>query len=180
MLSLSIPCCVSLVILLESLVFLFNVINRCECNNALHKTCPLISSILSFVAGVISREKLPAFERMLWRACRGNVFLRQAMIESPLEDPTNVSTVRRDQRSNLIIYINLCRAIRCTNRCSSSSSKEISWRRVLRRFARVSALLSIHAQRRRPIVVKWLWALWHALRILTLCSARHRIIVIAC
>ncbi|XP_023173723.2 V-type proton ATPase 116 kDa subunit a isoform X3 [Drosophila hydei] len=42
-----------------------------------------------FVAGVISREKLPAFERMLWRACRGNVFLRQAMIESPLEDPTN-------------------------------------------------------------------------------------------
>lgn len=126
MLSLSIPCCVSLVILLESLVFLFNVINRCECNNALHKTCPLISSILSFVAGVISREKLPAFERMLWRACRGNVFLRQAMIESPLEDPTNVSTVRRDYRSHLIIYINLCRAIRCTNRCSSSSSKEIS------------------------------------------------------
>ncbi|XP_034484917.1 V-type proton ATPase 116 kDa subunit a isoform X10 [Drosophila innubila] len=44
---------------------------------------------LGFVAGVISREKLPAFERMLWRACRGNVFLRQAMIESPLEDPTN-------------------------------------------------------------------------------------------
>ncbi|XP_017847858.1 V-type proton ATPase 116 kDa subunit a isoform X4 [Drosophila busckii] len=42
-----------------------------------------------FVAGVISREKLPAFERMLWRACRGNVFLRQAMIESPLEDPTS-------------------------------------------------------------------------------------------
>lgn len=126
MLSLSIPCCVSLVILLESLVFLFNVINRCEYNNALHKSRPLISSILSFVAGVISREKLPAFERMLWRACRGNVFLRQAMIESPLEDPTNVSTVRRDYRSSLIISINLCRAIRCTNRCSSSSSKEIS------------------------------------------------------
>ncbi|XP_013103354.1 V-type proton ATPase 116 kDa subunit a 1 isoform X4 [Stomoxys calcitrans] len=44
---------------------------------------------LGFVAGVISREKLPAFERMLWRACRGNVFLRQAMIETPLEDPSN-------------------------------------------------------------------------------------------
>ncbi|XP_055643363.1 V-type proton ATPase 116 kDa subunit a 1 isoform X3 [Toxorhynchites rutilus septentrionalis] len=42
-----------------------------------------------FVAGVILRERLPAFERMLWRACRGNVFLRQAMIESPLEDPAN-------------------------------------------------------------------------------------------
>jgi V-type H+-transporting ATPase subunit a len=24
---------------------------------------------------------------MLWRACRGNVFLRQAEIEDPLEDP---------------------------------------------------------------------------------------------
>lgn len=45
----------------------------------------------SFVAGVILRERLPAFERMLWRACRGNVFLRQAMIEAPLEDPTNVN-----------------------------------------------------------------------------------------
>ena len=33
------------------------------------------------------RERLPAFERMLWRACRGNVFLRQAEIEDPLEDP---------------------------------------------------------------------------------------------
>lgn len=46
--------------------------------------------ITSFVAGVILRERLPAFERMLWRACRGNVFLRQAMIETPLEDPSTV------------------------------------------------------------------------------------------
>jgi len=28
---------------------------------------------------------------MLWRACRGNVFLRQAEIETPLEDPSTVS-----------------------------------------------------------------------------------------
>ena len=44
---------------------------------------------LGFVAGVILRERIPAFERMLWRACRGNVFLRQAEIETPLEDPTS-------------------------------------------------------------------------------------------
>ncbi|PNF27426.1 V-type proton ATPase 116 kDa subunit a isoform 1 [Cryptotermes secundus] len=48
---------------------------------------------LGFVAGVILRERIPAFERMLWRACRGNVFLRQAEIESPLEDPSNGDNV---------------------------------------------------------------------------------------
>ncbi|XP_009992435.1 PREDICTED: V-type proton ATPase 116 kDa subunit a isoform 1 isoform X1 [Chaetura pelagica] len=42
---------------------------------------------LGFVAGVINRERIPTFERLLWRVCRGNVFLRQAEIENPLEDP---------------------------------------------------------------------------------------------
>lgn len=45
----------------------------------------------TFVTGVIAREKIPAFERILWRACRGNVFLRQAAIEHPLEEPSTVS-----------------------------------------------------------------------------------------
>ena len=40
-----------------------------------------------FVAGVILRERLPGFERMLWRTCHGNVFLKQASIDTPLEDP---------------------------------------------------------------------------------------------
>ena len=48
--------------------------------------------VCRFVAGVISRERIPTFERMLWRVCRGNVFLRKAEIEDPLEDPTTVST----------------------------------------------------------------------------------------
>ncbi|XP_060600328.1 V-type proton ATPase 116 kDa subunit a 1-like isoform X2 [Ruditapes philippinarum] len=42
---------------------------------------------LGFMAGVIPREKVPAFERMLWFACRGNVFLRYEEINMPLEDP---------------------------------------------------------------------------------------------
>ncbi|KAM9745147.1 V-type proton ATPase 116 kDa subunit a isoform 3-T6 [Menidia menidia] len=52
---------------------------------------------LGFVAGVIGRERIPTFERMLWRVCRGNVFLRQADIEDPLEDPTTVSAVHKQQ-----------------------------------------------------------------------------------
>ncbi|VEN61234.1 unnamed protein product, partial [Callosobruchus maculatus] len=43
---------------------------------------------LGFIAGVINRERVPAFERMLWRISRGNVFLRQAEIDKPMEDPT--------------------------------------------------------------------------------------------
>ncbi|XP_053370339.1 V-type proton ATPase 116 kDa subunit a isoform X3 [Clarias gariepinus] len=50
---------------------------------------------LSFVAGVIGRERIPTFERMLWRVCRGNVFLRQADIEDPLEDPTTGDQVHK-------------------------------------------------------------------------------------
>ncbi|KAG1654256.1 V-type proton ATPase subunit a isoform 1 [Nymphon striatum] len=50
---------------------------------------------LGFVAGVILRERIPSFERMLWRACRGNVFLRQAEIETPLEDPVTGSEVNK-------------------------------------------------------------------------------------
>ncbi|XP_078501510.1 V-type proton ATPase 116 kDa subunit a 1 isoform X3 [Lissotriton helveticus] len=50
---------------------------------------------LGFVAGVISRERIPTFERMLWRVCRGNVFLRQAEIEFPLEDPVTGDYVHK-------------------------------------------------------------------------------------
>lgn len=45
---------------------------------------------LGFVAGVINREKVNAFERMLWIMSRGNVFMKQAHIEETLEDPQTV------------------------------------------------------------------------------------------
>ena len=44
------------------------------------------------MTGVINRQRVAIFERLLWRACRGNVFLKQADIEEPLEDPTTVSS----------------------------------------------------------------------------------------
>lgn len=46
---------------------------------------------LGFVAGVIQRERLPGFERLLWRACRGNAFLRQSEIDELLVDSSGVS-----------------------------------------------------------------------------------------
>ncbi|OWK15024.1 ATP6V0A1 [Cervus elaphus hippelaphus] len=57
---------------------------------------------LGFVAGVINRERIPTFERMLWRVCRGNVFLRQAEIENPLEDPVTVLNQTEDHRQRVL------------------------------------------------------------------------------
>ena len=45
------------------------------------------------MTGVIARERVPSFERLLWRACRGNVFFKQAEIETPLEDPSTGDNV---------------------------------------------------------------------------------------
>lgn len=76
---------------------------------------------LGFVAGMVLREKVPAFERLLWRACRGNVFLRLAETDSKLEDPV---TGDRVNKSVFIIFfqgdqlktrvIKICEGFRAT------------------------------------------------------------------
>jgi V-type H+-transporting ATPase subunit a len=50
---------------------------------------------LGFLAGVIDRDRVPPFELMLWRICRGNVFLRTAEIEEVLEDPKTNTQVNK-------------------------------------------------------------------------------------
>ncbi|KAF3426302.1 hypothetical protein E2986_13346 [Frieseomelitta varia] len=57
---------------------------------------------LEFVAGVINRERVPSFERMLWRISRGNVFLRQAELDKPLEDPATVLNQTQDHRQRVL------------------------------------------------------------------------------
>lgn len=77
---------------------------------------------LGFVAGVIQRERIPGFERMLWRISRGNVFLRQAELDQALEDPESVSCIKLFfDRFQLIFF--LSRATSFTKRFSSLSSK---------------------------------------------------------
>jgi V-type H+-transporting ATPase subunit a len=48
---------------------------------------------LGFVSGLVPREKSMAFERILFRATRGNVFLKQAVVEDPVIDPVSVEKV---------------------------------------------------------------------------------------
>jgi V-type H+-transporting ATPase subunit a len=45
---------------------------------------------LGFVAGTIVRDKLPAFERLLWRTTRGNLFIKNVPIAGLVRDPLSV------------------------------------------------------------------------------------------
>lgn len=42
---------------------------------------------LGYITGVITRAKVASFERVLWRATRGNLFMRQSDIGDPIKDP---------------------------------------------------------------------------------------------
>ena len=44
---------------------------------------------LGFITGVVPTERTEAFERVLFRATRGNMFLKQAPIEGKVEDPAS-------------------------------------------------------------------------------------------
>ncbi|XP_019508786.1 PREDICTED: V-type proton ATPase 116 kDa subunit a-like [Hipposideros armiger] len=46
---------------------------------------------LGFTAGVINRERMPSFERLLWRVCRGNIYLKFGEMDTALEDPVTVA-----------------------------------------------------------------------------------------
>ncbi|PAV72990.1 hypothetical protein WR25_23968 [Diploscapter pachys] len=64
----------------------------------LTQTGPVPAGMLNnfgFVAGVIQRERLPAFEKLLWRACRGNVFLKTSDIDDVLNDTVTGEPVNK-------------------------------------------------------------------------------------
>uniref|UniRef100_A0A8B9TXG2 V-type proton ATPase subunit a n=1 Tax=Anas platyrhynchos TaxID=8839 RepID=A0A8B9TXG2_ANAPL len=48
------------------------------------------------VPGVIKRERMIPFERLLWRACRGNIYLRYTEMDTPLEDPVTREEVKKN------------------------------------------------------------------------------------
>lgn len=49
--------------------------------------------VLSYTVGVIAREKVSAFERVLWRACRRTAFVRSADIDELLDNPDSVDFI---------------------------------------------------------------------------------------
>ncbi|KHN97352.1 vacuolar ATP synthase 98 kDa subunit [Metarhizium album ARSEF 1941] len=51
---------------------------------------------IGFVAGVITRDRVAAFERILWRTLRGNLYMNQSEIPEPLIDPTNNESINKN------------------------------------------------------------------------------------
>ncbi|KAM4874245.1 V-type proton ATPase 116 kDa subunit a 4 isoform 1-T2 [Thomomys bottae] len=51
---------------------------------------------LGFTAGVIHRERMASFERLLWRVCRGNVYLKFSEMDMPLEDPVTKEEIKKN------------------------------------------------------------------------------------
>lgn len=50
----------------------------------------MFCSSCSFISGIIQRVKIEAFERMLWRVCKGYTILTYAEVEEYLENPDTV------------------------------------------------------------------------------------------
>ncbi|KAA3454210.1 V-type proton ATPase subunit a3 [Gossypium australe] len=57
---------------------------------------------LGFISGLVPREKSMAFERILFRATRGNVFLKQVPAEEPITDP--VSGEKMEKNVFVVFY----------------------------------------------------------------------------
>jgi V-type H+-transporting ATPase subunit a len=51
---------------------------------------------IGFVSGVINRDRVAAFERVLWRTLRGNLYMNQSEIDDLLMDPTTNEAVSKN------------------------------------------------------------------------------------
>ncbi|KAL5260203.1 hypothetical protein ACHWQZ_G010350 [Mnemiopsis leidyi] len=51
---------------------------------------------LHFITGVIDREKVGIFERVIWRSCRGNVFVKTVEIKDEMTDPNSGELVEKN------------------------------------------------------------------------------------
>ncbi|KAJ1994348.1 H(+)-transporting V0 sector ATPase subunit a [Dimargaris cristalligena] len=51
---------------------------------------------IGFVTGVISRARIPTFERVLWRSLRGNLYMNHVEIDEPVIDPATDEPVEKN------------------------------------------------------------------------------------
>lgn len=58
-----------------------------------------------FISGLVHIAKIEAFEKMLWRVCKGYPFLTYAELDKALEDPDTVSKHCNDQFILFVLFI---------------------------------------------------------------------------
>lgn len=63
----------------------------------------------AFLTGVIKRDRVNAFERVIWRACRRTAFVRTAEISEPLFDPDT------GENENKAVFVVFCKGERLKN-----------------------------------------------------------------
>lgn len=67
--------------------FVASLSKESECFSQEMQTEPSKAARLGFISGVVPKAKAASFERILFRATRGNMFLKQAPIEGTTIDP---------------------------------------------------------------------------------------------
>jgi V-type H+-transporting ATPase subunit a len=77
---------------------------------------------IGFVAGVIARDRVAAFERILWRTLRGNLYMNQAEIPEPLVDPSTNETI---QKNVFVIFAHGKEILAKIRKISESMSAEV-------------------------------------------------------
>lgn len=60
-----------------------------------------------FISGLVHIAKVEAFEKMLWRVCKGYTILTYAELDESLEDPDTVSKHRNYQFMLFVLFVRL-------------------------------------------------------------------------
>uniref|UniRef100_A0A2K5H9B3 V-type proton ATPase subunit a n=1 Tax=Colobus angolensis palliatus TaxID=336983 RepID=A0A2K5H9B3_COLAP len=72
----------------------FTLLPRLKYNGVILECLPFW--LPRFIAGVINRERMASFERLLWRICRGNMYLKFSEMDAPLEDPVTKEEIQKN------------------------------------------------------------------------------------
>ena len=67
------------------------------------------------MAGVIDWARASAFERVLWRACRGNVFVRNQQVAMLPDDPLSVGILFK---TSFVVLLLSCLFGFCAHACA--------------------------------------------------------------
>ena len=72
------------------------------------QTEPAKQGRLGFISGVVPKVKAASFERILFRATRGNMFLKQAPVDEAVIDPATGEKVGDGWRQREVAIVGVC------------------------------------------------------------------------